>query len=428
MSDFRTLPPMKTSLGAEASPVSAPKSGATRITSIDALRGFVMFTMIFVNALHGAGQVVPDWMVHFDNRHAGGSGMTFVDLVFPAFLFLVGMSIPFAVGSRLAKGEPIWRIAVHVLTRTLSLLMLGILEVNGSPDSQLLGWPGWLWPVWMFACAILAFGSVSPCGDNPIPNTVKRCKTLTTVLRVAGFAGLIYLTFVFRGPNDQRIITLLPFSIHTKWWGILGLIGWAYLIAATVFLIFRAHRTALLSCFALLVCLYPAQKTGLFDHLWFEHYASLGETLGAHASIAVAGLLLASILVSPDLLTHRSRVNFTVLFVAGCFVAARLLAGLYGISKDAATPSWCLWSCAITAALWLGFYYLCDVTPAQAITPFTIAGQNVLLAYLLSEILPSFSALAGQNLAGAIAISVVCALVVLWITARLNRAGFWVRL
>src|ERR1700716_3243233 len=66
-----------------------------------------MFLMIFVNDLAGAGKIVPDWMVHFSDRHRGGSGMTFVDLVVRAFLFIVGMSVPFALGGRMAKGEPI---------------------------------------------------------------------------------------------------------------------------------------------------------------------------------------------------------------------------------------------------------------------------------------------------------------------------------
>ena len=104
-----------------------------RITSIDALRGFVMFTMIFVNDLAGAPEkIVPDWMVHFSDRHSQGSGMTFVDLVFPAFLFIVGMSIPFALGSRLANGEPAWKMFGHIVTRTIALLALGILMVNGE--------------------------------------------------------------------------------------------------------------------------------------------------------------------------------------------------------------------------------------------------------------------------------------------------------
>src|SRR4051794_40242697 len=97
-----------------------------RITSIDALRGLVMFTMIYVNDVAGAGKVVPNWMVHFSDRHKRGSGMTFVDVVFPAFLFIVGMSIPFALRGRLARGEPWWRIGAHVLSRTAALLMLGI--------------------------------------------------------------------------------------------------------------------------------------------------------------------------------------------------------------------------------------------------------------------------------------------------------------
>src|SRR3954469_15422246 len=102
---------------------TASAARLSRITSIDALRGFVMFTMIFVNDLAGAPRrLVPDWMVHYSDRHRGGSGMTFVDLVFPAFLFIVGMSIPFALGSRLAKGEPFWKVLLHVFVRAGSLL------------------------------------------------------------------------------------------------------------------------------------------------------------------------------------------------------------------------------------------------------------------------------------------------------------------
>ena len=101
-----------------------------------------MFLMIFVNDLAGAGKIVPDWMVHFSDRHPKGSGMTFVDLVFPAFLFIVGMSVPFALGGQMAKGEPLLKTLGHVAIRTLSLLFVGILMVHETPDSAALGWPG----------------------------------------------------------------------------------------------------------------------------------------------------------------------------------------------------------------------------------------------------------------------------------------------
>src|SRR5580693_2106615 len=131
-------------------PVDTAKSAtpAPRITSIDALRGFVMFTMIFVNDLAGAPEnLVPNWMVHFSDRHKHGSGMTFVDLVFPGFLFIVGMSIPFALG----KAMPFWKKLLHILTRTLALLALGILMVNGENGGR----P--LWAATMFISSIFAF-------------------------------------------------------------------------------------------------------------------------------------------------------------------------------------------------------------------------------------------------------------------------------
>src|SRR6478736_270724 len=85
------------SAAADEVPITAESPKKERITSIDALRGFVMFMMIFVNDLSSVpNRIVPAWMKHY----RGKDGMTFVDLVFPAFLFIVGMSIPFALGAR----------------------------------------------------------------------------------------------------------------------------------------------------------------------------------------------------------------------------------------------------------------------------------------------------------------------------------------
>ena len=403
-----------------------------RVVSIDALRGFVMFTMIFVNDLAGAPKsVVPDWMVHFSDRHKHGSGMTFVDLVFPGFLFIVGMSIPFALGGRLNKGEPVWKVFGHVVLRTLALLAIGILMVNGeSPAEASPSWAPDLWNYTMFLSAIFAFCAMAPRAKESSAPSSRFWRVSSLILRLAGIAGMIYCALTFQGENGRHVINFSPFSINTEWYGILGIIGWAYLLASTVFLCCRNHRTALLGCLALLLCLYPADRKGLFDNFWLNHLVGIGE-VGAHASIVVAGVLLAGALLAADTATVWARTRFVLLTAAGFSVAAALLNGLYGISKNNATPSWCLWSCAVTSLLWLGFYFVTDVRPVKWIArPLSIAGQNVLLAYLLSEMLPSPFGMVHpfDSLAWHVFRCLAWACVLLWLTARLNRVGFRLRI
>src|ERR1700722_12009492 len=194
MSPETSAPPAPASADAPVT-TAPPLTRSPRITSIDALRGFVMWTMIFVNDLAGAPKrLVPDWMVHFSDRHRTGSGMTFVDLVFPGFLFIVGMSIPLALGSRLNKGEPVGKIFLHVVTRTLCLLLIGIVMVHERPNSEALGWSSELWSYLMFTSAIFAFCSVSSPGKSESSAGSKRFfSILTIVLRTIGFISLIWL-------------------------------------------------------------------------------------------------------------------------------------------------------------------------------------------------------------------------------------------
>jgi predicted acyltransferase len=94
---------------------------------------------------------------------------------------------------------------------------------------------------------------------------------------------------------------------------------------------------------------------------------------------------------------------------------------------------------AITAALWLGLYFIADVWQIKAISrPLAIAGENVLLAYILSEMMESvldvigvgdwYGDLAGPYLTNAIARSVGCGIFILGLTALLNRLGFRLKL
>jgi len=143
-------------------------------------------------------------------------------------------------------------------------------------------------------------------------------------------------------------------------------------------------------------------------------------------------------LAAADMTSLKARTAFTFWLVASCSVAALLLTRTYGISKNNATPSWCLWACAVTTALWYGFYMVSDVRSVDTISrPLTLAGQNVLLAYLISEMLPGLLAALhldygygrlAMNLPCAIVRSTVCGIVILVISSSLNRVGFRLKL
>ncbi len=74
---------------------------AGRVFSIDIMRGITLCLMLLVNDLFEPG--VPAWMVH---TKAETDGMGLADWVFPGFLFMAGLSIPYAMAARKQKGIP----------------------------------------------------------------------------------------------------------------------------------------------------------------------------------------------------------------------------------------------------------------------------------------------------------------------------------
>jgi hypothetical protein len=120
-----------------------------RVASVDALRGLTILLMVFVNDL---GPGAPAWMHHIQPSNA--DGMTLADVVFPLFLFLVGVSIPLAFERARATGRSKAEQLGHVLIRTISLLLMGVVELN-SGDDRTLGRP--LWQLLAFTALILAW-------------------------------------------------------------------------------------------------------------------------------------------------------------------------------------------------------------------------------------------------------------------------------
>ena len=98
----------------------------TRIVSIDILRALTMVLMIWVNDFWSLTNI-PKWLTH---ASATEDYLGFSDIIFPLFLFIVGLSIPFAIQQRKLYGASTFSTARHILIRSISLLIIGVFMVN----------------------------------------------------------------------------------------------------------------------------------------------------------------------------------------------------------------------------------------------------------------------------------------------------------
>jgi predicted acyltransferase len=95
------------------------EAGPPRILSVDVLRGLTVAGMVLVNNPGSWAHVYPPL------RHAEWHGFTPTDMIFPFFLFIVGVSIPLALGPRLERGAG--GLALRVLRRGAVIVALGLL-------------------------------------------------------------------------------------------------------------------------------------------------------------------------------------------------------------------------------------------------------------------------------------------------------------
>ena len=404
------------------SPSPAPVAPrAPRVLSIDLLRGADVLLMLFVNEVAGVTGA-PAALLH---RPSDFDGMTITDLVFPAFLFIVGIAVPFALGGRLRRGEArsqVWR---HVLLRSLALVVMGVLMVNAEHGvSGVLSAPAW--NVLATLGVLLVWGAPEN-GWGPVRRSW---------LRGAGLALLLLVALAYRNPEVSGWIQLRPY-----WWGILGLIGWAYLGVATVYLL-AGDRPAILSgAIALFYCVALAVAAGSLA--WLSALRPLvGPVIGTHGALVLAGALL-GVLAKRYLQEGGSAWRFAVRvlgYAAALGMAGVLLRSLNGlhpafiISKNHATVPWGLVSSALTCTAWVAVFVLVDILGFRRWPrSLAIAGENPLVAYLMAPFLLSLFALLTPLLGGTntyealgetTGIGLVRSAVFAWVVVRLSG---WMR-
>ncbi|MGE5362905.1 MAG: DUF5009 domain-containing protein [Bacteroidota bacterium] len=354
---------------------SAPEiQKSSRLLSIDAFRGLTILAMIFVNDLAGIRNI-PAWMKH---QLPNTDGMTFVDVVFPAFLFIVGMAIPLAIQNRLKKGDTPAKLWGHIFIRGAGLLALGLMMLNiGRLNETLTGMNRHLWGLLMFLGVALVWNQY-PGRQN---NEDIKFRYLYPGLRIAGFILLGILLLIYRSGTPEN-----PAWMHTAWWGILGLIGWAYLTCCAVYFIFKGELAALVGVMAFFILLYIGDNAHAINIPFIQNYLSIGAHIGGHSSIALAGMITVLVITSKEK-THRAKMFWLSGFVLILFLSGLMLRPLYGIDKNMATPTWCLYSSAISCIIYMLLYWLTDVKKYTAWTSLIKpAGSNPLLAYILPDI------------------------------------------
>jgi predicted acyltransferase len=131
----------------------AVRLSAPRLLSLDIFRGLTVGGMLLVNNPGSWEHIYPPL------EHAAWNGWTPTDLVFPFFLFIVGVAIPYALGRRLEQGAPRGSLVGRILFRAALIVALGVF-LNAFPrfDWHLLRLPGVLQRIGLvYACTALVY-------------------------------------------------------------------------------------------------------------------------------------------------------------------------------------------------------------------------------------------------------------------------------
>lgn len=396
----------------EATPIT---EAPARVGAIDILRALTMVLMIFVNDLWSL-KGIPDWLGHVASD---ADGMGLADTVFPAFLFIVGLSLPFAIDARRKKGDSQWQLILHVLGRSVALLVMGVFLVNGETINEAAtGLPRFGWNILSCIAFILIW--------NSYPKSMSIW--LQRGLKLIGVAGLAYMAFIYRGGEGDVLFA-------PQWWGILGIIGWSYLLAALVTVLVRSHWIALIIAWAGFAALSLAWAAGLVPGVL--HVLPSPVLDGTHAGLVMGGVVIGRLfqIYQPQ----GKNTLMTAIFVSVIVALIALYAvtrPAWGLSKIGATPAWLFICSALTLAAFTVIYWLADL--AKQGRWFAIvkpAGTDTLLCYLIPYFayvamfwngagLPDTLVTGGVGLLKSFLFALAC----VWIAGGLSKLGIKLKL
>lgn len=300
--------------------------GSDRLLSLDAFRGLTIAGMILVNNPGSWAHIYPPL------AHAAWHGWTPTDLIFPYFLFIVGVAIPFSFQRRLAAGDSRRDLFAHVVRRSLVIVALG-LAMRAIPDFNFaeMRWPGVLQRIGVVYLA--AAGLYLAAGP--------RARGAWTAALLLGYWALMTLVPVpGYGAGD-----LSPEGNLGAW----------------------------------------LDRVLMGGHLYREAW----DPEGFLSSLPAVGTALLGIFTGEWLLTERPRPTLTrgMVGAGALLVPAGLLWGMaFPINKNLWTSSYVVFTAGTALLLFGATYWLVDVRRRRGpwLTPFLIYGTNAIAVFVAS--------------------------------------------
>lgn len=350
-----------------SSPETMSSPHSERIEAIDAYRALTMLLMLWVNDFPTLRDI-PNWLKH---QPAEADALGFSDIIFPIFLFVVGLSIPFALSRRIERGDSPQSILRHIGERSFALLLMGFFMVNLEYMPGEYTFAGrYFWQIAMIVAFILIWNAYP---QNSFSNTVAK------LLQGLGYGILLGLALIYRGPGEP-VSWMQPY-----WWGILGLIGWSYLICALAYLALGKRLSYITMAWIFLMAFNIAEFAGLFEflapvtsYLWIVSGGSL-------PAIAMGGVFVSTLYLHQYANGQNQRRYLRDLLIIGVsvLILGLLLRPAWGVSKIRATPAWTEICAGIGNLGYAFLYWLIDLRKIRRWwQPIKPAGTATLTCYL----------------------------------------------
>ena len=301
-----------------------------RLISLDVFRGITIAGMILVNNPGTWSSIYPPL------RHAEWHGCTPTDLVFPFFLFIVGVAITLSLSKRKTRGDDQTKLILNILRRGSILFGLGLI-LHGFPyfDFSTLRIPGVLQRI-------------------AIVYIISSIIFLRTSIKTQVIISLLFLV------GYWFLMTIVPVP---------G-VGYANL-----------EKTTNLAAWL--------DNSLLSGHLW--SYTKVWDPEGILSTIPAISSTLIGIIVGYWLQSKNDKANKTVwLFVFGCFLMliGYIWDGWFPINKSLWTSSYVLYTGGLALNFLAICYWFIDVKGVNWwIKPFQVYGMNAITVFFLSSIM-----------------------------------------